>query len=69
MSGPYKVHADEVMSNITGTRDAQHLVHSIRQGGAPADALRDALVTVYETGDEARLRGFARVLQKTLELL
>lgn len=67
MSGPYKEFADEVMANLTGQRDASHLLHVIRQGCSPADALLEAFKSVAAADNHERLRGFARGVQKALE--
>lgn len=67
MSGPYAATADAVMGTIRGTQDAQRLVYTIRQGCAPADALFEGIAKVQQTGDDARVRGFVRELQKCLE--
>jgi hypothetical protein len=45
----------------------QHLLHMLREGYAPADALHDALQLVLATGDAERAKGFCRLLQKHLE--
>lgn len=58
--------ADAAMANIDGQRDAQRLIHAVRQGCAPADAVLEGIHQVQAFG-EARLRGFARELQKTIE--
>jgi len=59
--------ADAAMATIHGGQDAQRLVFAIRQGCAPADALLDGLKQVQSAGDDDRLRGFCRELQKALE--
>lgn len=55
------------MSVIQGSRDAQRLVATIREGCAPADALHEGLEQVRGLADGDRLRGFCRELQKSLE--
>lgn len=70
MSEATRVHtalADAAMASIRGTTDAQRLVHVLREGCAPADALHEALQLVLATGDAERMRGFCRELQKRLE--
>lgn len=59
--------ADTAMAAIRGTTDAQRLVHALREGCAPADAMHEALQLVLATKDSERLRGFCRELQKRLE--
>lgn len=59
--------SDAVMATIQGQRDAERLLHAIRQGCAPADALLEGIQQVQQTNDEARMRGFARQLQKDIE--
>lgn len=59
--------ADAAMATIRGGLDAQRLVAVIREGCAPVDALHEGLQLVQATGDEDRLRGFCRELQKALE--
>lgn len=60
-------HAAAAVSTIKGVQDAQRLILSIRDGCAPADAVLAGLRLVEATNDAARLRGFCRGLQKTLE--
>ena len=59
--------ADTVMSTIRGQNAAQHLMHVIREGCAPADALLDAVQQVRDTDDNDLLRGFMREIQKGME--
>ena len=59
--------SDPVMSAVSGHRDAQRLMFTVRQGCAPADALFEAVELVRNTGDAERLRGFLREVQKTME--
>lgn len=65
--GPHTAVADAVMSNISGQRDAQRLIYTVRQGCAPADALWVSIEKVQATGDAVRVRGFIREVQKSLE--
>lgn len=65
--GPHAVFADQVMSRVHGQRDAQRVLHTIRQGCAPEDALLDAIHAVQATGDAERVRGFVRECQKLAE--
>lgn len=67
MSAPYADGAAAAMSVIQGSRDAQRLVATIREGCAPADALHEGLDQVRGLADGDRLRGFCRELQKSLE--
>lgn len=69
LSGPHAAMADAVMSAIRGGTDGQRLLHDLSGGCAGPDALHDALQAVLATNDEARLRGFARELQKALEVV
>ena len=59
--------SDAVMSTIHGGQDAQRLIHAVRQGCAPADALLDGLEAVQALNDADRLRGFCREIQKQIE--
>lgn len=59
--------SDAVMATIHGGQDAQRLLHAVRQGCAPADAILDGLLAVQALNDDERLRGFCRELQKALE--
>lgn len=59
--------ADAAMATVRGTTDAQRLIHVLRQGCAPADALHDALQAVLATNDQHRVRGFCREIAKSLE--
>jgi len=59
--------ADAAVSTIAGAQDAHRLLVSLRDGLAPADALLAGLRLVQSTGDERRLAGFCRALQKDLE--
>ena len=61
------VDAESTISVIRGGLDAQRLVAAICEGCAPANALREGLDEVQAIGDEDRLRGFCRELQKALE--
>jgi hypothetical protein len=67
MSGPRPALSDAVMANINGQRDAQRLIHAVRQGCAPADALLEGITQVQTLGDADRVRGFVRELQKVIE--
>jgi hypothetical protein len=55
------------VATIQGTQDGQRLVAVIREGCAPADALRDGILQVLATEDADRLMGLCRQLQKSLE--
>jgi hypothetical protein len=66
-AGKHSGLASAAMASIRGGTDAQHLLHVLREGCAPADALHDALQAVLATNDAERLRGFSRELQKRLE--
>lgn len=59
--------AERSVSIIEGQRDAARLLYVVRTGCSPADALLEAFQRVTATDDAARLRGFARGLQKALE--
>lgn len=65
--GPHAALADQVMARIRGQQDAQRVLHAIRQGCAPEDALFDAVRAVQAIGDAERVRGFLREVQKRLE--
>ena len=70
MSGANPKHtavANAALASIRGCTDAQHLLHVLRQGCAPADALNEALSKLSALDDAERMRGFCRVLQKELE--
>ena len=67
MKGPHAAIADAVMSNIAGQRDAQALLHNLREGCAPADLLLEEFDRVAAAADAERRRAFARTLQKALE--
>lgn len=67
MTGPHTGIADAALASVRGTTAAQRLVHLIRQGHAPSDALHCALQAELVLGDQHRLEGFARELQKTIE--
>lgn len=64
--GPHAATADAVMAAIRGGEDAKRLVHLIRAGQAPADALHAALEAHQLTGEPERVRGFMRELQRAL---
>jgi len=66
-AGKHTSLASAAMASIRGGTDAQHLLHMLREGYAPADALHDALQLVLATGDAERAKGFCRLLQKHLE--
>ena len=55
------------LSTIQGGQDAQSLVTTIREGCAPADALLEGLRAIAAAGNEDRLRGACREIQKALE--
>ena len=59
--------ADEAASVCAGQRDAAQLLAALGDGVAPADLLAEALAQVLAHGDQARLRGWCRALQKQVE--
>ena len=59
--------ADAALATIQGAKDGQRLVAVVREGCAPADALRDGILQVQATGDADRLAGCLRAVQKALE--
>ncbi len=59
-----KAMADQVMQAIQGQTIASKLMHELRAGCAPQDALLEA---IRDAREGERLRGFARALQKALE--
>ncbi len=59
--------AGAVRSTLDGCLAAQRLVHDLRRGAALPDALHVALQAELLLQDQARLRAFARELQKALE--
>ena len=59
--------SDAVIATIHGGQDAQRLLHAVREGMAPADALLEGLQAVQALNDVDHLRGFCRELQKAVE--
>lgn len=66
MKAPYQSLADAATENVAGQADAWRFLQRARAEFVDADALLQAFLLAQQAHPE-RLRGFARVIQKTLE--
>lgn len=55
------------LSTVTGERDAERLLLALQGGMAQSDLVGESLALVLAHDDPARLRGWARAIQKQLE--